>query len=131
MREIAVGVVAPAYVNIPLWVTQQRGFLTIDTALQMIPYDYVATDAGFTNLGPVTEESALNAVCISLLGERALVTPFLRALSEAAAWFRGHIEESAAIAAAHTSIEPLRRSGLIPPEAPDPAAAAIDYSYPG
>jgi type III secretory pathway component EscT len=27
MREIAVGVVAPAYVNVPLWVAQQRGFL--------------------------------------------------------------------------------------------------------
>ena len=27
MREIAVGVVAPAYVNIPLWLAQQRGFL--------------------------------------------------------------------------------------------------------
>jgi hypothetical protein len=28
MREITVGVVAPAYVNVPLWVAQQRGFLT-------------------------------------------------------------------------------------------------------
>ena len=27
MREITVGVVAPAYVNIPLWVAQHRGFL--------------------------------------------------------------------------------------------------------
>ncbi len=27
MRDITVGVVAPAYVNIPLWVAQQRGFL--------------------------------------------------------------------------------------------------------
>ena len=27
MGEIAVGVVAPAYVNVPLWVAQQRGFL--------------------------------------------------------------------------------------------------------
>ncbi len=27
MREITVGVVAPAYVNVPLWVAQQRGFL--------------------------------------------------------------------------------------------------------
>ena len=26
-RELAVGVVAPAYVNVPLWVAQQRGFL--------------------------------------------------------------------------------------------------------
>ena len=27
MREITVGVVAPAYVNVPLWVAQRRGFL--------------------------------------------------------------------------------------------------------
>jgi len=28
-------------------------------------------------------------------------------------------------------IDALRSSGLIPPEAPDPAAAALDYSYLG
>ncbi len=27
MRQITVGVVAPAYVNVPLWVAQERGFL--------------------------------------------------------------------------------------------------------
>ena len=27
MREITVGVVAPAYVNVPLWVAQELGFL--------------------------------------------------------------------------------------------------------
>ncbi|HEY1000648.1 MAG TPA: ABC transporter substrate-binding protein, partial [Streptosporangiaceae bacterium] len=27
MREITVGVVAPAYVNVPLWIAQERGFL--------------------------------------------------------------------------------------------------------
>jgi len=27
MREITVGVVAPAYVNVSLWVAQERGFL--------------------------------------------------------------------------------------------------------
>ena len=27
MRQITVGVVAPAYVNVPLWVAQRRGFL--------------------------------------------------------------------------------------------------------
>jgi ABC-type nitrate/sulfonate/bicarbonate transport system substrate-binding protein len=91
-----------------------------------------------------------------------VVAPFLAALLEAADWFRGHLEESAAIAAARTSIDPryalsacrklaadgvippglraapgavaaavgaLRSSGLIPPEGPDPIAAAVDYSY--
>ena len=27
MTQITVGVVAPAYVNVPLWVAQERGFL--------------------------------------------------------------------------------------------------------
>jgi ABC-type nitrate/sulfonate/bicarbonate transport system substrate-binding protein len=147
--------------HIERWKALQAG--TIDAALQMIPYDYMATDAGFTNLGPVTEEFALNAACInSHSAERAVVTPFLQALAEAVEWFRGNIDESAAIAAAHTSIEPryalracqalaadgviardlrpggaalaaaveaLRSGGLIPAETPDPAAAALDYSY--
>ena len=91
-----------------------------------------------------------------------MVTPFLAALAEASQWFRDHVEESAAIAAARTSMEPryalsacrklaadgvippdlraapealaaavgaLRSSGLIPPDGPDPIAAAVDYSY--
>ena len=137
---------------------------TIDAALQMIPYDYLAADAGFANLGPVTDEFALNAVCVSLSTQRTLIRSFLQALAEAAEWFRGNIGESAAIAAARTSVEPryalracealaadgviprdlrsapaalaavieaMLSSGLIPPDAPDPIAAAVDYSYLG
>jgi ABC-type nitrate/sulfonate/bicarbonate transport system substrate-binding protein len=148
--------------HVERWKALQAG--TIDAALQMIPYDYMACDAGFTNLGPVTEEFALNAVCARTPIEQTLVTPFLQALSEAEEWFRANIEEAAAIAAEHTSIDPryalracealaadgvvprdlrsghralaaaveaLRSSGLIPPEAPDPIAAAVDYSYLG
>ena len=108
--------------HVERWKALQAG--TIDAALQMIPYDYIATDAGFTNLGPVTEEFALNAACINNhSSERTVVTPFLHAFAEAAEWFRGNIEESAAIAAAHTSIEPryalracqaLAADGVIP-----------------
>src|SRR3984957_11009494 len=122
--------------HVERWKALQAG--TIDAALQMLPYDYIATDAGFTNLGPVTEEFALNAVCVSLRAEQAWVTPFLRALSEAAEWFRGNIAESAAIAAAHTSVEPryalraceaLAADGVIPrgpPSGPRALAAAIE-----
>jgi hypothetical protein len=123
-----VGVVAPAYVNVPLWVA---------------------------------------AVCARFPAERAGLTAFLQALAEATEWFRGNIGESAAIAAARTSIEPryalracqalaaggviprdlrsapgalaaavgaLRSSGLIPAAllsgaGPDPIVAAVDYSY--
>ena len=79
--------------HVERWKALQAG--TIDAALQMIPYDFMAVEAGFTDLGPVTEEFALNAVCVRLPAERAELTPFLRALAEAAQWFRGHVEESA------------------------------------
>lgn len=107
--------------HVERWKALQAG--TIDAALQMIPYDDIATDAGFTNLGPVTEEFALNAVCVRVPAERSVVAPFLEALAEATEWFRDHVEESAAIAAAHTSIEPayalracqtLASDGVIP-----------------
>jgi ABC-type nitrate/sulfonate/bicarbonate transport system substrate-binding protein len=107
--------------HVQRWQALQAG--TIDAALQMIPYDLMAVEAGFTDLGPVTEEFALNAVCVRLPAERAELTPFLQALAEAAQWFRGHIEESAAIAAERTSIDPryalracqmLADDGIIP-----------------
>jgi NitT/TauT family transport system substrate-binding protein len=107
--------------HVERWKALQAG--TIDAALQMIPYDTMAVDAGFTNLGPVTEEFALNAVCVRLPAERAELTPFLQALAEAAEWFRGHVAESADIAAKRTSIEPryalracqaLAADGVIP-----------------
>jgi NitT/TauT family transport system substrate-binding protein len=109
--------------HVQRWQALQAG--TIDAALQMIPYDVMAVEAGFTDLGPVTEEFALNAVCVRLPAERAELTPFLQALAEAAQWFRGHIEESAAIAAERTSIDPryalracqaLAADGVIPRE---------------
>jgi ABC-type nitrate/sulfonate/bicarbonate transport system substrate-binding protein len=90
--------------HVERWKALQAG--TIDAALQMIPYDTMAADAGFTDLGPVTEEFALNAACVRLPAERGAVSAFLQALAEAAEWFRGHVEESAAIAAKRTSTEP-------------------------
>ena len=118
--------------HVERWKALQAG--TIDAALQMIPYDYIAADAGFTNLGPVTEEFALNAVCARFPAERAWLTLFLQALAEATEWFRGNIEESAAIAAAHTSIEPryallacqaLAADGVIPGICGPGALAAV------
>jgi NitT/TauT family transport system substrate-binding protein len=90
--------------HVERWKALQAG--TIDAALQMIPYDAMAADAGFTDLGPVTEEFALNAACVRLDTERGAVSAFLQALAEAADWFRGHVDESAEIAAARTSMEP-------------------------
>jgi ABC-type nitrate/sulfonate/bicarbonate transport system substrate-binding protein len=118
--------------HVERWKALQAG--TIDAALQMIPYDEIATDAGFTNLGPVTWEFALNAVCVRFPAEPGVVAPFLDALAEAADWLRGHVEEAAAIAAERTAIEPryalracqtLAADGVIPPGLrPAPAARA-------
>jgi ABC-type nitrate/sulfonate/bicarbonate transport system substrate-binding protein len=122
--------------HVERWKALQAG--TIDAALQMIPYDAMAADAGFTDLGPVTEEFALSAVCARHTTEREMVTAFLQALAEAAQWFRDHLEESAAIAAARTSVAPrysleacqkLAAGGVIPPDlraSPAALAAAVE-----
>ena len=147
--------------HVERWKALQAG--TIDAALQMIPYDDIAIDAGFTDLGPATGRVQLQRGLRPPPGRpgRAHARSW-QALAEASQWFHAHVEESAAIAAARTSIEPryalsacrklaadgviphdlraapealaaavgaLRSSGLIPPDGPDPIAAAVDYSY--
>jgi NitT/TauT family transport system substrate-binding protein len=125
--------------HVERWKALQAG--TIDAALQMIPYDDIATDAGFTNLGPAagpaTGAFSFNAACVRLPADRAVLTPFLAALAEGSRWFHAHVEEAAEIAAARTAIEPryalracrkLAADGVIPPDlrsAPDALAAAV------
>ena len=89
--------------HVERWKALQAG--TIDAALQMIPYDYIAEEAGFTNLGQVSEDFAFNAVCVRRDVDPELLTRFLRALAQATLWFRGNVAEAAAIAAAETSVE--------------------------
>ena len=89
--------------HVERWKALQAG--TIDAALQMIPYDYIAEEAGFTNLGPVSEDFAFNAVCVRRDIDPALLTRFLRALAQATGWFRRNVAEAAAIASAETSVE--------------------------
>jgi ABC-type nitrate/sulfonate/bicarbonate transport system substrate-binding protein len=122
--------------HVERWKALQAG--TIDAALQMIPYDAMAVDAGFTDLGPVTEEFALSTVCVKLPTERVMLSAFLQALADATRWFRDHVEESAAIAAARTHTEPryalgacqaLAADGVIPPDqrsAPAALGAAVE-----
>jgi ABC-type nitrate/sulfonate/bicarbonate transport system substrate-binding protein len=121
--------------HVERWKALQAG--TIDAALQMIPYDQIAVDAGFTNLGLAPGRFSFNAVCVRLPAEEAVLKPFLAALAEAADWFRGHLEEAAALAAARTSMEPryalracqqLAADGVIPPglrAAPAALAATV------
>jgi len=89
--------------HIERWKALQAG--TIDAALQMIPYDYIAEEAGFTNLGAAAEDFAFNAVCVRDDIDHALLTGFLRAMLQAVGWFRGNVTQAAAIAAAETSVE--------------------------
>jgi ABC-type nitrate/sulfonate/bicarbonate transport system substrate-binding protein len=122
--------------HVERWKALQAG--TIDAALQMIPYDAMAVDAGFTDLGPVTEEFALSTVCVKLPAERVMLSAFLSALADATQWFRDHVEESAALAAARTRTEPryalgacqaLAAAGVIPPDqraAPAALGAAVE-----
>src|SRR6202042_3682696 len=107
--------------HVERWKALQAG--TIDAALQMIPYDDIATDAGFSNLGPATGGFSFNAACVRLPADRAVLTPFLAALAEASRWFHAHVEEAAEIAAARTAMEPryalhacrkLAADGVIP-----------------
>jgi ABC-type nitrate/sulfonate/bicarbonate transport system substrate-binding protein len=120
--------------HVERWKALQAG--TIDAALQMVPYDDMAVDAGFTDLGPVTEEFAFSAVCVRFPAERAVLEPFLQALLEAADWFAGHLDEAAQIAAGRTGVDPNYAwqacqkvaAGVIPPglrPAPRALAAAV------
>jgi NitT/TauT family transport system substrate-binding protein len=89
--------------HIARWKALQAG--TIDAALQMIPYDYMAQESGFTNLGAVVEEFAFHGACARADADRGVLTSFLRALAEGTRWFLGHVEESAVLAAAETSVQ--------------------------
>jgi NitT/TauT family transport system substrate-binding protein len=121
--------------HVERWKALQAG--TIDAALQMIPYDDIATDAGFSNLGPATGAFSFNAACVRIPADPAVLAPFLEALAEASRWFRAHVEEAADIAAARTAMEPryalracekLAADDVIPTDlrsAPDALAAAV------
>lgn len=51
MRDITVGVVAPAYVNLPLWVAQQRGLLERRGLIPPAEPDPAAVAADHSYLG--------------------------------------------------------------------------------
>ncbi len=72
------------------WKALQEG--TIDAAVQLIPLNFIAEDAGFRNLGEVTDyipEIAFTTIIVDnrWAGKnRAAVVAFLRGLIEATAW---------------------------------------------
>ena len=72
------------------WAALQAG--TIDAAVQLIPLNFIAEDAGFHNLGEVTNyipEIAFTALIVDRRwaeSNRASIAGFLRALIQATAW---------------------------------------------
>jgi ABC-type nitrate/sulfonate/bicarbonate transport system substrate-binding protein len=72
------------------WKALQEG--TIDAAVQLIPLNFIAEDAGFRNLGEVTDyipEIAFTAVIVDRRRaeqNRASIVSFLRSLIQATAW---------------------------------------------
>jgi ABC-type nitrate/sulfonate/bicarbonate transport system substrate-binding protein len=83
------------------WDHLQQG--TIEAGLQLIPYDYIAEEAGFTNLGEASEyvpNYAFTAIALNLdWGEsnRDLAVRSLRAMREAVQWTEDNLDEAAAI----------------------------------
>ena len=72
------------------WKALQEG--TIDAAVQLIPLNFVAVDAGYSNLGEVTDyipEIVFTALIVDQTwaqAHRAEVVAFLRGLIEATRW---------------------------------------------
>jgi ABC-type nitrate/sulfonate/bicarbonate transport system substrate-binding protein len=84
---------------------------TIDAALQLIPFDYIAEEAGFANLGAAATyvpEFAFSTVCARgdwAQAHRDVVVRFLAALLDAVDWLYLNLEEAAAIAADESNTE--------------------------
>ena len=83
------------------WEHLQQG--TIEAGLQLIPYDYLAEEAGFTNLGAASDyvpAYAFTAIALNLdWGEpnRDLAGRCLEAMREAVQWTASNRHEAAAI----------------------------------
>ena len=80
------------------WTALQEG--TIDAAVQLIPLNFIAEDAGFRNLGEVTDyipEIAFTAIIVDgrrAEANRTAIVAFLRALIQATAWMNDEANDS-------------------------------------
>jgi ABC-type nitrate/sulfonate/bicarbonate transport system substrate-binding protein len=98
------------------WEHLQQG--TIDAGLQLIPYNYIAEEAGFTNLGAASDyvpDYAFTAIALNLdwgKHNRDVVVRCLKAMREAVQWTAGNIDEAAAILGrrAHSNDKHSRRA---------------------
>jgi ABC-type nitrate/sulfonate/bicarbonate transport system substrate-binding protein len=99
------------------WEALQAGH--IDACLQLIPFDYIAEDAGYRVLGAASDympDYVFSAVAADLQWARTrpqTVTGLLSALSKATDWAGSHRDEAAAIIARATRSGPAHaRRGL-------------------
>jgi ABC-type nitrate/sulfonate/bicarbonate transport system substrate-binding protein len=122
------------------WQALQEG--TIDAAVQLIPLNFIAEDAGFRNLGEVTDyipEIAFTTVIADKLRaaqNRASVVAFLRSLIEATAWMNDRANDGPLLALmaetihadgkyGRLSLDYMREKRVFPPDLaiPQPAFA--------
>lgn len=88
------------------WEALQAG--TIDAGLQLVPYDYLAQEAGFSSLGAAGDyvpHYAFTAIAVNLNWanpQRDVARRALSALREASEWSRDHVEEAAVVVATET-----------------------------
>ncbi len=84
------------------WKALQEG--TIDAAVQLIPLNFIAEDAGFRNLGEVTDyipEIAFTTIIVDKRWaetNRTTIVDFLRALIQATAWMNDGANDTALLA---------------------------------
>jgi ABC-type nitrate/sulfonate/bicarbonate transport system substrate-binding protein len=98
------------------WEALQAG--TIDAGLQLVPFDYMAQEAGFSSLGAARDyvpHYAFTALAVDLgwaEPHRNVARGALLALREAVEWSRDHIDETAAIVVseAHGDLAHARRA---------------------
>jgi NitT/TauT family transport system substrate-binding protein len=113
---------------------------TIDAAVQLIPLNFIAEDAGFVNLGEVTDyipEIAFTAIIVDerwAEKNRAAIVGFLRALIQATAWMKDAANDAALLALmaeviqaegkyGRLSLDYMRRMRVFPDDLSIPAAA--------
>jgi len=120
------------------WKALQEG--TIDAAVQLIPLNFIAEDAGFKNLGEVTDyipEIAFTAVIVDsswAQANRASVVAFMRSLIQATAWMGDAANDAPLLALmaeviqaegkyGRLSLDYMRRMRVFPPDLSIPPAA--------
>jgi ABC-type nitrate/sulfonate/bicarbonate transport system substrate-binding protein len=92
------------------WEALQAG--TIDAALQLLPFDMIAEDAGYSNLGAADDyapEFSFAAVCTRtdwLEQNAGLAARVMRGLLDATAWFYEHPFEAAEIVSTESRTPP-------------------------